>query len=94
VPKNANQRLEDDQKEKLKPILQDQHKQMKAVRDDTSLTQDQKHEKMKQIHESTPHTNSGNPDTGATREIQATERRRDGATERGSQGEGESKQPQ
>ena len=45
--------LTDDQKAKLKPILEDQSRQMKATREDTTLTQDQKREKMKQVHEST-----------------------------------------
>ena len=45
--------LTDDQKAKLKPILEDQSKQMKTTREDTTLTQDQKRDKMKQIHEST-----------------------------------------
>ena len=45
--------LTDEQKEKLKPILADESRQMKAVRDDTSLTADQKHDKMKQIKAST-----------------------------------------
>jgi periplasmic protein CpxP/Spy len=45
--------LTDDQKTKLKPILEDQSKQMKATREDATLTQDQKREKMKQLHEST-----------------------------------------
>jgi len=44
--------LTDDQKAKLKPILEDQAQQMKAVRDDPSLSQDQKRAKMKGIHES------------------------------------------
>ena len=44
--------LTDDQKAKLKPILEDQMQQMKAVRDDTSLSQDQKRAKIKSIHES------------------------------------------
>ena len=35
----------------MKPILADEFKQMRAVGEDTSLTQDQKREKMKQIHE-------------------------------------------
>jgi Spy/CpxP family protein refolding chaperone len=43
--------LTDDQKEQLKPILADEFKQMRAVGEDASLTQDQKREKMKQIHE-------------------------------------------
>lgn len=86
--------LTDDQKEKLKPILQDQHKQMKAVRDDTSLTQDQKHEKMKQIHEST-HTQIQAILTPEQQEKfkqlkeEGMEQRKEGA-----KGEGESKQPQ
>lgn len=40
--------LTDDQKAKLKPILQ----QMKAVREDSSLSEEQKRAKMKPIHES------------------------------------------
>jgi periplasmic protein CpxP/Spy len=43
--------LTDDQKAKVKPILEDEAKQMKAAREDTSLSQDQKRDKMKQIHE-------------------------------------------
>ena len=45
--------LSEDQKTKLKPILADEGKQMQAVKEDTSLSQEQKHEKMKQIHETT-----------------------------------------
>ena len=44
--------LTDDQKAKLKPILQDQMQQMKAVREDSSLSQEQRRAKMKSIHES------------------------------------------
>jgi len=44
--------LTDDQKAKLKPILQDQMQQMKTVREDSSLSQEQKRAKMKSIHES------------------------------------------
>ncbi len=44
--------LSDDQKAKLKPILQDQMQQMKAVREDSSLSQEQQRAKMKSIHES------------------------------------------
>ena len=43
--------LTEDQKKQLKPILAGEFKQMKAVGEDASLTQDQKREKMKQIHE-------------------------------------------
>ena len=43
--------LTGDQKKQLKPILAGELKQMRAVGEDASLTQDQKREKMKQIHE-------------------------------------------
>ena len=42
-----------DQKLKVKPILEDQAQQMKAIHDDTSLTQEQKSAKKKAIHETT-----------------------------------------
>ena len=44
--------LTDDQKAKLRPILQGQMQQMKAVREDSSLSEEQKRAKMKPIHES------------------------------------------
>ena len=43
--------LTDDQKTKLKPILRNEWQEMKPVHDDTSLSQQQKREKMKSIHE-------------------------------------------
>jgi protein CpxP len=43
--------LTEDQKKQLKPILAGEFKQMRAVGEDASLTQNQKREKMKQIHE-------------------------------------------
>jgi Spy/CpxP family protein refolding chaperone len=43
--------LTEDQKKQLKPILAGELKQMRAVGEDASLTQDQKREKMRQIHE-------------------------------------------
>ena len=45
--------LTDDQKAKLKPILEDQAKQMQELRKDTSSSDQDRHAKMKQIHEST-----------------------------------------
>jgi Spy/CpxP family protein refolding chaperone len=45
--------LTDEQKEKVKPILDEQSKQMQATQDDTSLSQEQKRDKMKQIHQTT-----------------------------------------
>jgi Spy/CpxP family protein refolding chaperone len=44
--------LTDEQRAKLRPILQDQAQQLKAVHDDTSLSPEQKHAKKKAIHES------------------------------------------
>jgi periplasmic protein CpxP/Spy len=43
--------LTDDQKAKLKPILKSEWQEMKPVHDDTALSREQKHEKMKGIHE-------------------------------------------
>ena len=45
--------LTDEQKTQVKPILDEQSKQMRATQEDTSLSQDQKREKMKQIHQTT-----------------------------------------
>jgi|SRR5215469_538553 len=44
--------LSDEQKAKIKPILQDQMEQMKAVRADSSLSKDQRRAKIKSIHDS------------------------------------------
>lgn len=44
--------LTEDQQAKLKPILEDESKQMKAVHDDTSLAPADKQTKMKELHES------------------------------------------
>ena len=43
--------LTDDQKAKLKPIFESEWQEMKPVHDDASLSQDQKREKMKSVHE-------------------------------------------
>jgi Spy/CpxP family protein refolding chaperone len=43
--------LTEDQKKQLKPILAGEFKQMRVVGADASLTQEQKREKMMQIHE-------------------------------------------
>ena len=48
---NQHLNLTEDQKKQLKPILAGEFKQMRAVGEDVSLTQDQKREQMKQIHE-------------------------------------------
>jgi Spy/CpxP family protein refolding chaperone len=45
--------LTEDQKAKVKPILQDQAQQLKAIHDDPSLTPEQKAAKKKAIHETT-----------------------------------------
>src|SRR5215469_5933314 len=44
--------LTEDQQAKLKPILEDQSKQMKAIHDDSSLAPADRQAKMKEIHES------------------------------------------
>ena len=44
--------LTDDQQAKLKPVLQDNMQQIKTVREDSSLSQEQKHAKLKSIHDS------------------------------------------
>ena len=45
--------LTEDQKAKLKPILLDQAQQLKALRDDSSLSPERKSAKKKAIHETT-----------------------------------------
>ena len=45
--------LTDDQQAKILPILQAQTDQLKALHDDTSLSDDEKHEKMRTIRQST-----------------------------------------
>jgi len=49
---SAQLNLTPDQKEKLKPILQDEAQQMQTVRDDTSLTKQQKWSKSREIQQS------------------------------------------
>jgi Spy/CpxP family protein refolding chaperone len=44
--------LTDDQEAKLKPLLQDQSRQIKTVRDDASLSREQQQSKIKAIQES------------------------------------------
>lgn len=44
--------LTEDQQAKLKPILEDQSKQMKELHDDTSLAPPDKQAKMKELHDS------------------------------------------
>lgn len=46
-------KLTDDQKEKVKPIFKDQADKMKALRDDTSLTPQDRRPKMKEIRDAT-----------------------------------------
>jgi protein CpxP len=43
--------LTDDQQAKIRPILEDQQKQAMALRDNTSLSQDDKRAKFQQMHE-------------------------------------------
>ena len=45
--------LTQDQQDKLKPILEKQHEQAKAIKNDSSLTQDQKKEKFQALRQDT-----------------------------------------
>jgi len=45
--------LTDEQKEKIRPILQDEEKQLKGLRADTSLSPEQRREKRRQINQAT-----------------------------------------
>ncbi len=45
--------LTDDQKSKIKPILEDEHKQLMALREDSSLSRQEKWAKFGEIHAST-----------------------------------------
>jgi Spy/CpxP family protein refolding chaperone len=45
--------LTDEQKEKIRPILRDEVKQLRAVRADTSLTTEQRRERRRQIVQAT-----------------------------------------
>lgn len=49
---SAELNLTDDQKEKIKPILQGEFQQLKSVHDDSSMSSDQKQAKMKEVHQS------------------------------------------
>jgi Spy/CpxP family protein refolding chaperone len=44
-------KLTDEQQTKVKPILEDQRQQMQQLRSDTSLSQDEKFSKMRELHE-------------------------------------------
>lgn len=56
--------LSDDQKSKVLSILQDEQKQMEAVRSDSSLSRDDRWSKMRDIHQNTTNQIKGtlNPD--------------------------------
>jgi Spy/CpxP family protein refolding chaperone len=45
--------LTDDQKAKIKPLIEDEHKQLAALRGDSSLTRQDRQAKFQQIHAST-----------------------------------------
>jgi protein CpxP len=45
--------LTDEQKEKIRPLLQDEEKQLQALRADTSLSPEQRREKRRQINQAT-----------------------------------------
>ena len=88
-------KLTDDQKAKIKPILEDEHKQLSALREDTSLSREDKHAKAKQIHTSA--YDQINPIL--TEQQQATlkqlqQQRQQGMKARHQNGSGESATPQ
>ena len=45
-------KLSDDQQAKLKPILEDQRKQMEGIRDDSSLSREDRFSKMREVRQS------------------------------------------
>jgi protein CpxP len=49
----AHLNLTDDQRDKIQPILQSSRQQAQAVRNDTTLTPEQKHAKIRDIHQGT-----------------------------------------
>ena len=49
---NKELNLTKDQQDKIKPILEDQQKQMQALREDTSSSQQDRMSKMRDIHKS------------------------------------------
>lgn len=49
---NKKLKLSDDQQAKLKPILEDQHKQMDQLRSDSSLSREDRFSKMQEIRQS------------------------------------------
>jgi Spy/CpxP family protein refolding chaperone len=46
-------KLTDDQKSKIKPLIEDEHKQLTALREDSSMSREEKHAKFRQIRTST-----------------------------------------
>jgi protein CpxP len=48
-----NLKLTDDQKAKIKPLIEDEHKQLTALREDSSLSREEKRAKFRQIRTST-----------------------------------------
>ena len=88
-------KLSDDQKAKIKPILEDEHKQLSALREDTSLAREEMHAKFKQIR--TNAYDQINPIL--TEQQQATlkqlqQQRQQGMKARHQNGSGESATPQ
>ena len=63
--------LTDDQQAKVKPILEDQAAQMKALHDDSSLAPEDKRAKMKEVHKSSTEKINAilTPDQRATYEL-------------------------
>lgn len=68
--------LTQDQQVKIKPILEAQHKQMMALREDTSLSRDQKRSKFMEIRKNTMQQVQANLQPGQVTKLQQMQERR------------------
>jgi periplasmic protein CpxP/Spy len=67
--------LSDDQKGKVLSILQDEQKQMQAVRSDSSLSRDDRWSKMREIHQNTSNQIKGNLNPDQAKKFDEMEQR-------------------
>ncbi|MGH9431200.1 MAG: Spy/CpxP family protein refolding chaperone [Terriglobia bacterium] len=69
--------LTQDQRDKIKPVLQDQHKQMMALRQDTSLSREQRRAKFMELRKSTRQQIQANLTPDQVTKFQQMEQRRE-----------------
>ena len=69
--------LTQDQQDKIKPILEDQHKQMMALRQDSSLSRDQKRAKFMELRKNTTQQIQANLRADQVTKFQQMEQRRE-----------------